>query len=57
MLETAIDFAKNFGYKRVVLDSSKHLDAARNLYLKNKFVDIQRYNNNYRADVFMEKKL
>jgi GNAT superfamily N-acetyltransferase len=57
MLETAIDFAKNFGYKRVILDSSKYLDEARTLYLKNDFVDIQRYNNNYRADVFMEKKL
>ncbi len=57
MLETAIDFAENFGYKRVILDSSKYLDAARTLYLKNKFVDIQRYNNNYRADIFMEKKL
>jgi RimJ/RimL family protein N-acetyltransferase len=57
MLETAIDFAKNFGYKRVILDSSKYLDAARTLYLTNDFVDIQRYNNNYRADVFMEKKL
>jgi GNAT superfamily N-acetyltransferase len=57
MLETAIDFAKNFGYKRVILDSSKYLDEARTLYLKNDFADIQRYNNNYRADVFMEKKL
>jgi GNAT superfamily N-acetyltransferase len=57
MLETAIDFAKNFGYKRVILDSSKYLDAARTFYLKNDFVDIQKYNNNYRADVFMEKKL
>jgi RimJ/RimL family protein N-acetyltransferase len=41
MLDTAIDFAKNFGYKRVILDSSKYLDAARTLYLKNEFVDIQ----------------
>jgi GNAT superfamily N-acetyltransferase len=53
MLETAIDF----GYKRIVLDSSKYLDAARILYVKNGFVDIPRYNDNYRADVFMEKKL
>jgi hypothetical protein len=33
------------------------LYAARALYLKNGFVDIDRYNDNYRADVFMEKKL
>jgi len=57
MLDTAIDFAKSVGYKRIVLDSSKHLDAARTLYLKKGFVDIRRYNDNYRADVFMEKKL
>ena len=57
MLNTVIDFAKGFGYKRIVLDSSKYLHAARILYLKKGFVDIPRYNNNYRADVFMEKKL
>ena len=57
MLDTAIDFAKSFGYKRIVLDSSKYLYAARHLYLKKGFVDISRYNNNYRADVFMEKQL
>jgi hypothetical protein len=55
MLDTVIDFAKGFGYTRIV--SSKYLHAARILYLKKGFVDIPRYNNNYRADVFMEKKL
>jgi ribosomal protein S18 acetylase RimI-like enzyme len=57
LLDIAIDFAKNIGYSRMVLDSSKMLYAARALYLKNGFVDIPRYNDNYRADVFMEKKL
>ena len=57
LLDIAIDFAKNIGYSRMVLDSSKVLYAARALYLKNRFVDIPRYNDNYRADVFMEKKL
>ena len=57
LLYTAIDFAKSVGYSRLVLDSSKILNAARALYLKNGFVDIDRYNDNYRADVFMEKKL
>ena len=56
LLDIAIDFAKNIGYSRMVLDSSKMLYAARALYLKNGFVDIPRYNDNYRADVFMEKK-
>lgn len=57
MLDTAIDFAKKAGYKRMVLDSSKYLDAARALYLKKGFVKIPRYNDNHRADIFMEKKL
>jgi GNAT superfamily N-acetyltransferase len=57
LLNIAIDFAKSIGYSRMVLDSSKTLYAARALYLKNSFVDIRRYNDNYRADVFMERKL
>ena len=57
LLDIAIDFAKSVGYSRMILDSSKMLDAARVLYLKNGFVDISRYNDNYRADVFMEKRL
>jgi ribosomal protein S18 acetylase RimI-like enzyme len=57
LLDRAIDFAVNCGYSRMVLDSSRTLYAARSLYLKNGFVDIPRYNENYRADVFMEKKL
>jgi len=57
MIETAIDFAKRMDYTRILLDSSKKLTVSRNLYLKNGFLDISRYNNNHRADVFMEKKL
>jgi ribosomal protein S18 acetylase RimI-like enzyme len=57
MLNIAIDFARKAGYSRIILDSSKNLDAARTLYLKAGFVDIPRYNDNYRADVFMERKL
>ncbi len=57
LLNIAIDFARKVGYSRMVLDSSKMLYAARALYLKNGFVDIPGYNDNYRADVFMEKKL
>jgi len=57
LLDIAIYFAKSVGYSRIVLDSSKALHAARALYLKNGFVDIHRYNDNYRADVFMERRL
>jgi hypothetical protein len=54
LLDIAIDFAKSLGYSWMVLDSSKTLYAARALYLKNGFVDIPGYNDNYRVDVFME---
>ena len=57
MLDIAIDFAKSVGYSRIVLDSSKALHAARALYAKNGFVNIPIYNDNYRADVFMERRL
>jgi GNAT superfamily N-acetyltransferase len=57
LLDIAIDFAKSVGYSRIVLDSSKALHPARALYLKNGFVDIPKYNDNYRADVFMERRL
>ncbi|MFL6432938.1 MAG: GNAT family N-acetyltransferase [Nitrososphaeraceae archaeon] len=57
LLDTAIGFAKSAGYSRMVLDSSKALHAARALYLKSGFVDIPRYNDNHRADVFMERSL
>jgi ribosomal protein S18 acetylase RimI-like enzyme len=57
MLDIATDFARKVGYSRIVLDSSKNLNAARALYLKAGFVDIPRYNDNYRADIFMERRL
>ena len=57
LLDIAIEFAKSVGYSRIVLDSSKALHPAKALYLKNGFVDIPRYNDNYRADVFMERRL
>ena len=57
LLDTAVYFAKRIGYSRIVLDSSKYLEAARTLYLKNGFVDIARYNDNHRANIFMEKCL
>jgi len=49
------DFAKNADYSRLVLDSSKNLGAVRALLLNASFVDIPRYNDNYRADIFMER--
>ena len=48
---------KKTGYSRIFLYSSKDLTVSRHLYLKNGFVDIVRYNNDPRADIFMEKRL
>jgi GNAT superfamily N-acetyltransferase len=57
MLDTALNFAKKSGYSKILLYSSKVLTISRILYLKNGFVDIPRYNDDYRADIFMGKKL
>jgi GNAT superfamily N-acetyltransferase len=51
MLDTALDSAKRMSYTRILLYSSRELEASRRLYLKNRFVDIPRYNNDDRADV------
>jgi putative acetyltransferase len=56
MLNTALDYAKKAGFSKILLYSSNNLKVSRQLYLKNGFIDIPRYNNDHRADVFMEKK-
>ena len=57
ILDVTLDFARKAGYSKILLYSSSDLKAARMLYLKNGFVDVQRYNDDYRADVFMQKQL
>jgi GNAT superfamily N-acetyltransferase len=57
MLDIVLDYAKKSGYSNIYLYSSKDLRAARKLYLKNGFAEIPRYNDDYRADVFMARKL
>ena len=57
LLSKTLDFARKAGYSKIFLYSSSDLKAARNLYLKNGFVDIKRYNDDYRADVFMQRHL
>ena len=57
LLDMTLDFARKAGYSKILLYSSSDLKAARILYLKNGFVDIKRYNDDYRADVFMQKHL
>ncbi len=57
MLDVVLDYAKKAGYSTIYLYSSKDLQAASKLFLKNGFADIPRYNDDYRADVFMARKL
>ncbi len=57
MPDVAFDYAKRSGYPNIYLYSSNKLQTARKLYLKNGFVNIHRYNDDYRADVFMARKL
>ena len=57
MLDVVFNYAKKLGYSNIYLYSSKNLQTARKLYLKNGFVSIPRYNDDYRADVFMARKL
>ncbi len=57
LLEVALDFARKVGYSKIFLYSSSDLKAARMLYLENGFVDIPRYNDDDRANVFMQRQL
>ena len=54
MLDLAVLFAREKGYKRIVLDSMSKYTAALKLYEKYGFTHIERYNDNQKADVFME---
>jgi len=53
LLQKAIGYAKVAGYERMYLDSLSTSIKAIALYRKAGFVDIKRYNQNERSDVFM----
>ena len=57
LLDLAVKYAREQGYKRVCLDSMRSYTAARRLYDKFGFKEIESYNNNTFAEVFMELKL
>jgi GNAT superfamily N-acetyltransferase len=57
LAKTAVDFARDSGFERIVLDTVSTYDKALRLYKKMGFRTIDRYNNNERADVFMMKEL
>ena len=54
MLDLAVLYAREKGYRRIVLDSMSKYTAALKLYEKYGFTHIKRYNENQKADVFME---
>ena len=57
LLDTAVSFARDKGFARVVLDSMSKYEEAAKLYKRYGFTEISRYNVNEYADVFMELRL
>ncbi|MBO4888996.1 MAG: GNAT family N-acetyltransferase [Firmicutes bacterium] len=57
LLDTAVAFAKDSGYRRIVLDSMSKYESAARLYKKYGFQETARYNENPYADVFMKLDL
>ena len=54
LLDTAVKYAEAKGYSRIVLDSMASYEDALRLYSKYGFREIERYNDNTNAQVFME---
>lgn len=57
LIKTAVDFARENGFDRMVLDTVSTYRRAMKLYEKMGFVFTERYNDNQRADVFMSLEL
>ncbi|MCR5599248.1 MAG: GNAT family N-acetyltransferase [Ruminococcus sp.] len=54
LAETAVDFAKEMGFAKIVLDTMLKHDKALKLYEKMGFRRCERYNDNEMAEIFME---
>jgi len=57
LLSVCLDEAKSLGCHRLRLDSQTKLEAAVRLYRAHGFTEIPRYNDNPRADIWMERTL
>ncbi|MBR2524606.1 MAG: GNAT family N-acetyltransferase [Clostridiales bacterium] len=57
LISSAVSFAREHGYKKILLDSMSQYEDARRLYERMGFVDTERYNDNPYADVFMRLDL
>lgn len=53
LLRKAIDYAKEFGYEKMYLDSLSTSKKAIALYRRTGFADTEKYNSSERSDVFM----
>jgi len=56
-MDACLNEARRLGCRALRLDSESRLEAAVHLYRVYGFVDIPRYNDNRRADVWMERAL
>ena len=57
LLNVCLDEAKRLGCRTLRLDSQTKLEAAVRLYRAHGFTEIPRYNDNPRADIWMERVL
>jgi GNAT superfamily N-acetyltransferase len=57
LLNDCLDEAKRLGCRTLRLDSQAKLEAAVRLYRAHGFTEIPRYNDNPRADIWMERAL
>ncbi len=57
LAETAVNFAREMGFGKMVLDTVSTYENAMRLYEKLGFIPTERYNDNQKADVFMSMEL
>jgi Sortase and related acyltransferases len=57
LLNVCFDEAKRLGCRTLRLDSQTKLEAAVHLYRAHGFTEVPRYNDNPRADIWMERVL
>lgn len=54
LLKIAISYSRKNGFDKIRLDSRTELPTAVHLYQKHGFVEIPAYNNNPKAELYME---
>ena len=54
LLDHAIDYAREQQYNKICLDTRKQFSAAQHLYRSSGFKEIEKYNDNERAEMYFE---